>query len=116
MDPAISGIAHSRPMTQDTSGSGGAIYDINIRPSLGCRVNISSAQKIVRKVLLHIFLSDTGNGQISAGPDPNVGRESTQGDRQHDGGINNALQAGCQNTISYAGGYQQQNSQNPNEP
>lgn len=116
MDPAISGIAHPRSMTQYAPWAGRAIYDINIGPCLGDRVNISSAHKIIRKVLLHIFLSNIRNGQIFADPVANLRGESTQRYRQRDGGINDAFQAGCQNTISYAGGCQKHNGQSPYEP
>ncbi len=115
LDPAVCRIAHPRPMTQYTPGSGRAIYDINIPPSPSCSINISSTEIIIRKVLLHIFLSSAGNGQIPAHPIADLCWESTQGNRQRDGSIDNKLQVRCQNTVGYSPGYQEQNSQNPNE-
>jgi len=87
MDPAISGIAHPRSMTQYAPWAGRAIYDINICPGLGDRVNISPAHKIIRKVLLHIFLSSIRNGQILADPIADLYRQSAQGYRQRNGSI-----------------------------
>ncbi len=115
MGPAKSGIAHPRPMAHYTPRLGRAIYDVNIRPGLSCSVSISSTQKIIRKVLLHIFFSSAGNGHIPAHPFADLCWESAQGNRQHDGPIGNKLQVRCQNTVGYSRTYQEQNGQNPNE-
>ncbi|MBA7643513.1 hypothetical protein ES703_51244 [subsurface metagenome] len=77
LDPAVCRIAHPRPMTQYTPGLGRAIYDINIRPGLSCSISISSTEIIIRKVLLHIFLSSAGNEQIPAHPIADLCWEST---------------------------------------
>ena len=116
MDPAMSKITHTRAMTEYTSRSGRAIYDVDIGPTLCCCVNISSAQKIVREVLLHIFLSSSGNGQVSADPIADLCRQSAQGYRQRNWSIKKQLQVRGQKTVRYAGRYQEQDGQNPDEP
>jgi hypothetical protein len=68
MDPAMRGIAHAGPMAQYSSGSGRTIYNIDISPNVPGTVDISSAQKIVRKVPLHIFTGGSPDGQVRADP------------------------------------------------
>ena len=100
------GKAHAGPMAQYSSGSGRTIYNINIGPGATGTVDISSTQKIVCKVPLHIFASGSTDGQVRADPIADSRWKRVQRYRQGNGGLNNELEVRCHKAVGYAGGYQ----------
>ena len=68
MYPAVAAVADTRPMAENATRLGSAIYDINIGPLVTYIINIATADKVVRKIFLHIFPRDSGDTRFLTDP------------------------------------------------
>ena len=114
--PAIRRITYARPMPQYPAGPTRAIHHIDARPGIRNRVDINSAQKIVREVVSHIFLRSRGNIRDSPNPVAHFHGKFAQRCRQCDWIFAQPPYPLRGNTVSYAGRYQQQDPQNQSKP
>jgi len=80
--PAVATVADTRPMAENATRLGCAIYDINIGPLVTYIINITTADKVVREVLFHIFPGDSGDTRFLTDPVAHLQWEIFKGNRQ----------------------------------